>query len=134
MVALLFTGCDMKKNTAFNRKYQAINTRYNVYYNANESFKKGYKKLDESFSPDYSHVIPVFAVSDPSTEGVAKGDMNRTVEKCELAIQERSMQKKPKKKYEKMRDPAYVAFYNQEEFNFNSIGSFSSKNKVSYIY
>ena len=116
-VALLFVGCDMKKNTAFNRKYQAINTRYNVYYNANESCKKGYKKMEESFSPDYSHIIPVFAISDPSTEGVAKGDMTRTVEKCELAVQERSMQKKPKKKYEKMRDPAYVAFYNQEEFN-----------------
>lgn len=107
----------MKKNTAFNRKYQALNTRYNVYYNAKESFKKGYKKIDESFAPDYSHIIPVFSVSDQSTQGVAKGDMNRTVEKCELAVQEHSMQKKPKKKYEKMRDPAYVAFYNQEEFN-----------------
>ncbi len=117
MAALLVAGCDMKKNTAFNRRYQALNTRYNVYYNAHESFKKGYKKLDESYSPDYSHVIPIFAVSDKSTEGAAKGDMTRTIEKCELAIQKHSMQKKPKKKYEKMRDPAYVAFYNQEEFN-----------------
>lgn len=107
----------MKKNTAFNRKYQALNTRFNVYYNANESFKKGYKKVDAAYAPDYSHVIPVFAISDKSTEGVASGDMVRTIEKCELAIQEHSMQKKPKKNYEKMRDPAYAAFYNQEEFN-----------------
>ena len=116
-IALVLTGCDMKKNTAFNRKYQALNTRYNVYFNANESFRKGYKKIDESYSPDYSHVIPVFAVSDASTSGVAKGDMSRTIEKCESAIQERSIQKKPKKKYEKMHDAAYVNFYNQEEFN-----------------
>ena len=116
-IALVFTGCDMKKNTAFNRKYQALNTRYNVYFNANESFKKGYKKIDENYSPDYSHVIPVFAVSDVSTSGVAKGDMSRAIEKCESAIQEHSIQKKPKKKYEKMHDAAYVNFYNQEEFN-----------------
>ena len=119
VATLIFTlgGCDMKKNTAFNRRYQALNTRYNVYYNAHESFKKGYKKIDDSYAPDYSHIIPVFSVSDKSTEGVAKGDMTRTIEKCELAISKHSMQKKPKKKYEKMRDPAYVAFYNQEEFN-----------------
>ena len=97
-IALLLVGCDMKKNTAFNRKYQALNTRFNVYYNANESFKKGYKKVDAAYAPDYSHVIPVFAISDKSTEGVASGDMVRTIEKCELAIQEHSMQKKPKKK------------------------------------
>ena len=60
----LFSGCDMKKNNWFNRNYQALNTKYNVYFNANESFKKGYKKIEESFSPDYSHVIPVYAVSD----------------------------------------------------------------------
>lgn len=118
LIALVaFSGCDMKKNTWFNRKHQALNTKYNVYYNANESFKKGYKRIEESFAPDYSHVIPVFAVSDPSTMGTGTGDMNKAVEKCEQAVQKRSMQKKPKKDYSKMRDPEYVTFYNQEEFN-----------------
>lgn len=117
LIIPFLSGCDMKKNNWFNRNYQALNTRYNVHFNANESFKKGYKKIEESFSPDYSHVIPVFAVSDKSTEGVGKNDMSRAIEKCELAIQERSMQKKPKKDYSKMKDPNYVMFYNQEEFN-----------------
>lgn len=118
LVALLtLTGCDLKKNTWVNRKHQALNTKYNVYYNANESYKKGYKRIEEAFAPDYSHVIPVFAVSDASTQGTGTGDMNRAVEKCESAIQERSIQKKPKKKYNKMRDPQYADFYNQEEFN-----------------
>lgn len=118
LIALLaLSGCDMKKNTWFNRKHQALNTKYNVYYNANESFKKGYKRIEESYSPDFAHVIPVFAVSDPSTMGAGTGDMNKAVEKCELAVQKRSMQKKPKKDYSKMRDPEYVTFYNQEEFN-----------------
>lgn len=117
MALLALTGCDLKKNTWVNRKHQALNTRYNVYYNANESFKKGNKRIEEAFAPDYSHVIPVYAVSDPSTIGSGTGDMNSAVSKCESAIQERSIQKKPKKKYEKMRDPNYADFYNQEEFN-----------------
>ncbi|MBR3520463.1 MAG: tetratricopeptide repeat protein [Paludibacteraceae bacterium] len=117
MAILTLAGCDMKKNTWFNRKHQALNTKYNVYYNANESFKKGNKRIEEAFQPDYSHVIPVFAVSDASTKGAGTGDMNKAVEKCEQAIQKRSMQKKPKKDYSKMRDPNYVSFYNQEEFN-----------------
>ena len=117
MAILSLAGCDMKKNTWFNRKHQALNTKYNVYYNANESFKKGYKRIEEAYAPDYSQVIPVFAVSDPSTKGSGTGDMNKAVEKCEQAIQKRSMMKKPKKDYDKMRDPKYVAFYNQEEFN-----------------
>lgn len=117
MALLSLAGCDMKKNTWFNRKHQALNTKYNVYYNANESFKKGYKRIEEAYAPDYSQVIPVFAVSDPTTKGSGAGDMNKAVEKCEQAIQKRSMQKKPKKDYDKMRDPKYVAFYNQEEFN-----------------
>ena len=117
MAILTLAGCDMKKNTWFNRKHQALNTKYNVYYNANESFKKGNKRIEEAYQPDYSHVIPVFAVSDESTKGAGTGDMNKAVEKCEQAIQKRSMQKKPKKDYSKMRDPNYVSFYNQEEFN-----------------
>lgn len=117
MALLTLCGCDLKKNTWVNRKHQALNTKYNVYFNANESFKKGNKRIEEAFAPDYSHVIPVFAVSDPSTLGTGTGDMSRAVTKCEKAVQERSIQKKPKKKYEKMRDPEYATFYNQEEFN-----------------
>lgn len=117
MALLTLTGCDLKKNTWINRKHQALNTKYNVYFNANESFKKGNKRIEDAFAPDYSHVIPVFAVSDPSTQGQGTGDMSRAVTKCEKAIQERSMQKKPKKDMDKMRDANYVAFYNKEEFN-----------------
>ena len=115
---LLFAGgCKMKKNTAFRRNYQALNTTYNVYFNANEAFKKGYKSIEESYQPDYSYIINMYAVSDKSTAGVAVGDMSRAVEKSEKAIKERSIKQKPKKNVNKTRDPKYMSFYNQEEFN-----------------
>jgi len=115
---LLFAGgCKMKKNTAFRRNYQALNTTYNVYFNANEAFKRGIKNIEDSYKPDYSHIISMYAVSDKSTAGVATGDMARAIEKSEKAIKERSIKQKPKKNLNKTRDPKYMAFYNQEEFN-----------------
>ncbi|MDR1730246.1 MAG: tetratricopeptide repeat protein [Prevotellaceae bacterium] len=107
----------MKKNTAFRRNYQALNTTFNVHFNANEAFKKGIKSIEDSYKPDYSHIINMYAVSDKSTEGVATGDMARAIEKSEKAIKERSIRQKPKRNSNKMRDPNYLAFYNQEEFN-----------------
>ena len=114
---LFLCGCGAKKNTAFRRNYHALTTTYNVYFNANEAFKRGNKNIEESYSPDYSHIISMYAVSDKSTAGVATGDMARTVEKCESAIKEHSIRQKPLKDPKKTRDAQYMAFYNKEEFN-----------------
>lgn len=118
-LCLLFflVACSTKKNTAIRRNYHAMTTKYNVYFNANESYKKGYDKIENAYKPDFSNVIEMYAVSNKATEGVAVSDMKRTQEKCEKAVKEHSIKKKPKKKFEKMRDPNYVSFYNQEEFN-----------------
>ena len=114
---LVFGGCSTKKNTATRRGYHAMTTKYNVYFNANESYKKGYKKIEEAERIDYSNVIDMYPVSNSATKGVAVSDMKRTQDKCEKAIKEHSIKKKPKKNYEKMRNPKYASFYNQEEFN-----------------
>jgi tetratricopeptide (TPR) repeat protein len=116
MILFLY-GCSVNKNTAFRRNYHALTTTFNVYFNANESFKKGYKNIEDSYQPDFSNIIEMYAVSDRSTTGVAKGDMSRTIEKCEKAIKEHSIRKKPKRNQKKARDPEYQAFYNKEEFN-----------------
>ena len=110
-------SCGTKKNTAYRRFYQGFTTRYNVYFNGNESFKKGYKKIEEGYQPDYSHIIDMFAVSDASTKGLGKSDMKIATDKCQKAIKEHSIRKKPKKNLGKTRDPKYMEFYNQEEFN-----------------
>lgn len=116
-LALLLGGCSTKKNTATRRTYHAVTTKYNVYFNANESYKKGYKRIEEAEKIDYSNVIDMYPVSNSATKSVATSDMQRTQTKCEKAIKEHSIKKKPKKDFKKMRDPKYASFYNQEEFN-----------------
>ena len=93
--ALLLYGCSVKKNTGLNRAYHSVTTRYNVYFNANESFNRGYDRVEEDYAPNYSQIIDVY----PSGKsGVAKSDMGRAVTKCEKALKEHSIKKKPKKK------------------------------------
>ncbi|MCQ2193443.1 MAG: tetratricopeptide repeat protein [Paludibacteraceae bacterium] len=116
-LALVFVGCSTKKNTATRRAYHAVTTKYNVYFNAYESYKKGYKKMEEAEKLDYSNVLNMYPESNSSTKGTAAGDMIRTKDKCEKAIKEHSIKKKPKKDVARMRDAKYASFYNQEEFN-----------------
>ena len=114
---LLLVGCSTKKNTASRRFYHSFTTRFNVFFNGNESYKKGYDKIEKAYSPDYSHTIDMFAVSNPATKGLGKTDMGITSDKCQKAIKEHSIKKKPKKNMNKTHDPKYMEFYNQEEFN-----------------
>lgn len=114
---IALSSCSTKKNTSGTRFYHSFTTKYNVYFNANEAYKKGEKKIEDQFQPDYSHIIDVFAISNKSTQGVAKTDMTIVETKCQKAIKEHSLKKKPKKNVNKTRDPKYMEFYNKEEFN-----------------
>lgn len=116
-ILIFLLGCSTKKNTASRRFYHGFTTRYNVFFNGNESFKKGYEKIENGDVPDYSHIINMFAVSNSSTSGLGKSDMNITFEKCQKAIKEHSIKKKPKKNMNKTHDSKYMEFYNKEEFN-----------------
>jgi tetratricopeptide (TPR) repeat protein len=113
----MLCGCSTKKNTAYRRFYHGFTTHYNVQFNAVEAYKKGYKKIETGYQPDYSHIINMFAVSSTSTQGLGKTDMGVTTTKCQKAIKEHSLKKKPKKNMNRLHDPKYMEFYNQEEFN-----------------
>lgn len=114
---IALSSCSTKKNTSGRRFYHSFTTKYNVYFNANEAFKKGEKKVEDQYQPDYSHIIDMFAISNKATEGIAKTDMTTVEEKCQKAIKEHSIKKKPKKNVNRTRDPKYMEFYNKEEFN-----------------
>lgn len=114
---IALSSCSTKKNTSTRRFYHSFTTKYNVLFNANEAFKKGEKKVEENYEPDYSHIIDVYAISNKNVQGIAKTDMTTVEEKCQKAIKEHSIKKKPKKNVNKTRDPKYMEFYNKEEFN-----------------
>jgi tetratricopeptide (TPR) repeat protein len=94
-----------------------MNVRYNIYFNGNESFKQGIVKINQAHVDDYSEILLMYPISYHPNASIATADMERTIDKSKKAIKTRSIRKKPKKNPNKLKDPAYRAFLNQEEFN-----------------
>jgi tetratricopeptide (TPR) repeat protein len=107
----------MQKNTWLLRKYNSATARYNINFNGKESYLKGLKTLQNAHQEDYTHIIPMYPISNHEIVNSASSDMNRTVEKSRKAIKLRSIKQKPKRNLKKWNDPKYRAFYNQREFN-----------------
>ncbi len=112
-------SCSTKKNTAGSRFMQSFTTRYNVYFNGEEHYKEQIKTMEENYEDDYSDFIYIHPAEsfadDKATHPSANFD--RTIEKMQKAIALHSIQKKPKKDRNKMRDLKYRAYLNRNEYN-----------------
>ncbi|MBQ4231376.1 MAG: tetratricopeptide repeat protein, partial [Salinivirgaceae bacterium] len=118
VVALAATSCSTKKNTAFNRRYQAFTTKYNIYYNGIEHYKETLKDMETKYEDDYSGLVlmhPAEAKNYPKAPQ-PEGNFTRSIEKAQKAIQLHSLKKRPKRKSGKA-DAKYKAWLKREEFN-----------------
>lgn len=114
----LALGCSNKRNTWLSRNSQALNTRYNVYFNGHESYKEGLDNIFAANVDDYTAAtISLYPISNHATATSAISQMDRAIEKCEMAIKLRSIKVKPKKDPIRMKDPKFQAFLAQEEYN-----------------
>ena len=116
-VMIFMAGCSLKKNTAFTRNYQAINTKYNVYFNGYTSYNEGLKAINDANKDNFSVVIPMYPISNHDNAKAASSAMERAIEKSRKAIKQRSIKQKPERNSNKWRDPKYRQWYEQEEFN-----------------
>ncbi len=114
---LLFTQCSTKNNNAATRGYHYVTARYNVYFNANKAFLKVEDDIITKHKDNYSEILPVYRLSNPTTADMAKGQMDYVLEKCQKTIKTHSIVKKPKKDPKRMKDPKYKAFLEKEEYN-----------------
>ena len=85
-VLFFLGGCSMKKNTAFNRFYQAFTTRYNVYYNGSVAFRVGMDAIESGNKDYYAGIIPLDPISNKNTVGQGASQFDRAIEKSEKAI------------------------------------------------
>ncbi|MDR0811130.1 MAG: tetratricopeptide repeat protein, partial [Paludibacter sp.] len=117
-VAIFFAaGCSLKKNTAYTRNYQALNTKFNVYFNGYTSYNEGLKAINDANADNFSTVIPMYPISKHDNAKAATSTMERAIEKSRKAIKQRSIKQKPKRDPKRWRDPKYHSWYEQEEFN-----------------
>lgn len=117
MVALLTASCSTQKNTQLSRAYHAMKVNYNIYYNGNTAFEEGIQDIAKANQDDYTHVLNLYPISNHKAADAAKGKMDRTIEKCRKSIKLHSIKKRPTPDQNRMSDPDYRAWLQQEEFN-----------------
>ena len=118
MLTALFS-CSTKKNTAGSRFMQAFTTRYNVYYNGETNYKEQLKTMESGYEDDYTDFLYIHPAESYADEKATHptGSFDRTIEKMQKAIALHSIQKKPKKDRNKMKDPKYREYLKRNEYN-----------------
>lgn len=115
---MALVSCSTQRNTALTRRYHSMKVRYNIYFNGKTQFDEGLKAIQDANQDDYTHVLPLYPVSNHEAAKAATSQMETTIEKCRKCIKLHSIKKKPEKLNEhKRNDPAYKAWLRQEEFN-----------------
>ena len=118
-VVLLTSSCSTTKNTAWTRFFQSMSTQYNVYFNAEQNYIEQLKLQQEQYEDNYTDLVyttPAQAYSNPK-DPQPQGSFDRTIEKCQSAIQKHSIKSKPKRQQGKRNDPKYKEFMQREEYN-----------------
>ncbi|MDR1652525.1 MAG: tetratricopeptide repeat protein [Prevotellaceae bacterium] len=116
-IFVALSGCSTEKNTVMSRFYHSFTTRYNVKFNGKESYRDGIEALQKANVDDYTATLPMYPVSNVSSQATAVSQMDKTIEKSRKAVKTHSITKKPFKSARRWSNPKYQKFYNQQEFN-----------------
>lgn len=116
-VALLFSACSTKKNTAGARFYHSFAARYNTLHNGQQAFRTGWEAQQKGHKENYTSTLPVYIAQTKSTQSIGKGNYSTAIEKCEKAIKLHSIKKRPVTKGNKRLSPKEKAFNSRKEFN-----------------
>ena len=110
------TGCSTSNNTAVNRSYQALITKYNVYFNGNEAYQKGYEAQEKAKKDNLLEILDLYPISDEKVRGTGSSDFDRAIEKSQKAVKLHSITAKPKKKKSTLSE-SEKAYQNKNEYN-----------------
>lgn len=114
---LFFSSCSNQKNTAVNRFYHSINTRYNIHFNAEEAYKETLKSQNNAREDNLSEMLYIFPDNSDSTATQSVGgSYTTTIDKATKAIKLHSIKAKPKRDPNRRNDQEYQAWLQQKEY------------------
>lgn len=116
-VAGLLASCSTSQNTPVTRFYHSFTARYNTYFNGHEAYKEGVLAQNQGNKDNYTEILPVFAVSNKATAGLGKSNFETAIEKCEKAIKNHSIKRKPKVNRSRRRTPKQKQKLARREYN-----------------
>lgn len=116
-LSLFLSSCSNKKNTAANRFYHSINTRYNIHYNAEIAYKEALEAKEKGRDDNLSQMLYIFPQqSDSLSLNSSKGNFTTTIDKTTKAIKLHSIKTKPRKDPDRRNDAEYQAWLQQKEY------------------
>lgn len=110
-------ACSTNRNTATTRFYHSFTARYNTYFNGHEAYKEGVLAQEKGHLDNFTEKLPLFIVSNKSTANMGKGKFDISIEKCEKAIKNHSIKRKPKMSNTRRRTPKQKRILAKREYN-----------------
>ena len=126
-MGVLFS-CSTRKNTAINRAYHNVTSRFNVNFNGKEALKVGEEEHEKICKDNYINILPIYCYPEKSELSSIYPSMDRVIEKASKSIYKHSMFFKGKE-YVKPIDDAYLMmgkayFYKQDYVQAQRIFSY----------
>ena len=124
----VFFSCSTRKNTALNRAYHNMTSRFNVNFNGQEALKAGEEEHKKLCKDNYINILPIYCYPEKSELSSIYPSMDRVIEKASKSIYKHSMFFKGKE-YVKPIDDAYLMmgkayFYKQDYVQAQRIFSY----------
>lgn len=128
MLVGLVSSCSTRKNTALNRAYHNLTSRFNVNFNGQEALKTGEQEYQKICKDNYINILPIYCYPEKSELSSIYPSMDRVIEKASKSIYKHSMFFKGKE-YVKPIDDAYLMmgkayFYKQDYVQAQRIFSY----------
>lgn len=110
-------GCSTQKNTAGSRWWHSFNARYNTYYNGKLAYIDGSLEKENGNKDNYTEMIPLYTVANKSSKELGKGNYETAITKCEKAIQQHSIKRRPVWDKNRRKTAKDIEWLNRKEYN-----------------
>ena len=117
VIAAILTGCSAQKNTAQSRWWHAFNARYNTYYNGTVAYIDGALEKEEGNRDNFTEQIPLYTVGNRNSRDLGKANFDRAIEKCEKAIHQHSIKRRPVWEPGKRKTAKDIEWLSRREYN-----------------
>lgn len=118
-IIILFSiaSCSTQKNTAKSRWWHSFNARYNTYYNGTLAYIDGSLEKENGNKDNFTEMIPLYTISNKDSRELGKGNFEKAITKCEKAIHQHSIKKRPEWNKSRRKTAQDIEWLNRKEYN-----------------
>lgn len=113
----ILAGCSTQRNTAQSRWWHAFNARYNTYYNGTVAYIDASLEKEQGNRDNYLETLPLYTVGNKASKELGKANYERAIEKCEKAIHQHSIKKRPEWTKDRRKTAKDIEWLSRREYN-----------------